>query len=168
MERKGEEGENKMGSPPGQEIRSMKIKEYMEQDHARLERILTAFFEARDQDVVRARELFHEFKSGVEKHMAWEEKILFPAIERRTGMHLPGPAVLVQFQHQHIRALFEKISAQIEKEGETEEAIKELLDLLVLHHREEERILYPWIDLSLDKEEREAVLEQMKRYSTEG
>lgn len=156
-----------MGSPPGQEIRPIKIKEYMEQDHDRLERILTAFFEARDQNVVRARKLFHEFKSGVEKHMAWEEEILFPAIERRTGMHMPGPAVLVRFQHQHIRTLFEKISAQIEKEGVTAEEIKELLDLLVLHHQEEERILYPWIDLSLDKEEREAALEQMKQFSTE-
>ncbi|WP_168063218.1 hemerythrin domain-containing protein [Candidatus Manganitrophus noduliformans] len=146
----------------------MKIKDFMTHDHERLEQILRDFLKARDQDGVRARELFNAFKSGVEKHMAWEEEILFPAIERRTGMHLPGPTVLVQSQHRQIKALFEKISAQIDKEGGTEEVLKELTGLLALHSREEERILYPWIDVSLGKEEREAALEQMKQCSTMG
>ncbi len=140
----------------------MKIKDFMAHDHEELERVLRDFLGARNQDAVHARELFHKFKTGIQAHMAWEEEILFPMIERRTGMHLPGPAVLVQAQHQHIRALFEKISALIDKEGGIEEALKELIDLLALHRREEERILYPWIDVSLGKEDREAALEQMK------
>lgn len=143
----------------------MKIKDFMTHDHERLEQILRDFLKARDHDGVRARELFDQFKTGVEKHMAWEEEILFPAIERRTGMHMPGPTVLVQSQHQQIKMLFEKLSAQIDKEGGTEEALKELIDLLARHSREEERILYPWIDVSLDKEDREAALEQMKQQS---
>lgn len=143
----------------------MTIKDFMTHDHERLEQILRDFLKARDQNDHRARELFHEFRSGVEKHMAWEEEILFPAIERRTGMHLPGPAVLVQSQHEQIKLLFKELSAQIDNEGGNEETLKALIDLLALHNREEERILYPWIDVSLGKEDREAALEEIKQHS---
>jgi iron-sulfur cluster repair protein YtfE (RIC family) len=145
----------------------MKIKDFMTHDHDRLERLLKDFLGEKDQDISRARGLIDEFKTGILKHIAWEEEILFPMIEHRTGMHMPGPTVLVQPQHQQIKSLLEKISVQIEKEGSIEGTLKELVDLLLLHNREEERILYPWIDVSLDKEDREEALKEMRQYSTD-
>lgn len=145
----------------------MEIKDFMTHDHDRLEKLLKDFLTV-SQDIVRARELIHEFKTGILRQMDWEEEILFPMIEHRTGMHMPGPTVLVKTQHQQIKSLLEKLSVQIDKEGSAEGFLKELVDLLALHSREEQRILYPWIDVSLPKEDREEALKEMKRYSTKG
>jgi len=142
----------------------MEIKDFMIQDHQRLDQALEGFVGISTNDPTLKMELFHRVRAVLERHMAWEEEILFPCIERRSGMHMPGPSALVQFQHQRIKALLEKLSIQIaNKEKEVDESQKELIALLTLHAEEEKRVLYPWIDLCLCEEDREKVLEKMKQ-----
>ena len=141
----------------------MNLKEFMTQDHNRLERILRDFLSVGDEELAQARKLFHEFKIGVERHLAWEEEVLFPSIECRTGMQAPGPSTLVRSQHRQIREFLEKIFARILNGESAKEAQRELIDLLALHSREEERVLYPWVDLCLCLEEKEEAIERMKR-----
>ncbi|HZR45825.1 MAG TPA: hemerythrin domain-containing protein [Candidatus Manganitrophaceae bacterium] len=141
----------------------MKIKDFMTEDHARLDQALHDLMIAGD-DPARQIDLFHLFRAGVERHMAWEEEILFPCIERRSGMHMPGPSSLVKFQHQQIKALLEKLSIQLtRRDQEAEESQKALSLLLARHGEEEEKVLYPWINLCLCEADREEALEKLQR-----
>lgn len=142
----------------------MTIRDFMEQDHERVDRALMEFTEIARSDPARKLELFRLLRAGLERHMGWEETVLFPCIERRSGMHMPGPSALVRFQHQQIKALLEKLSTQIIRRDQgTEESQKALAALLSLHGEEEKKVLYPWIDLCLCEEEQEEALEKMKQ-----
>jgi hypothetical protein len=145
----------------------MRIKEFMIQDHDRLDRVLREFARAGNLDPARRLELFHEFQAGLQRQMAWEEEVLFPLIECHTGMHMPNPSTRARLLHQQIRALLEKLSGQIRQEGKTEESEKALFDLLALHSGEEERVLCPWIATCLDGKAQEEALDKM-RHPAEG
>ncbi|MCL4278568.1 MAG: hemerythrin domain-containing protein [Ignavibacteriaceae bacterium] len=54
------------------------ISEFMEQDHDRLDDIYIQFKELRDSDQNKAMDIFSEFKTDLQKHILWEEEILFP------------------------------------------------------------------------------------------
>ena len=142
----------------------MEIRDFMTQDHQRLDQALKDFAGISTNDPTLKMELFHRVRAVLERHMAWEEEILFPCIERRSGMHMPGPSALVQFQHQRIKALLEKLSVQIvNKEKEVDESQEALIALLTLHAEEEEKVLYPWIELCLCEEDRKEALKKMKQ-----
>lgn len=141
----------------------MNIKDFMMQDHHRIEETLNDFLSNQDPGSARTLEMLKEIKTAIERHMAWEEEALLPCIESSTGMHMPGPSDLIRSQHRQMRALLESIHIQIVHKKGIEALQKELADLLTLHRREEERILYPWVDTCLSEEEREAALNKMKQ-----
>lgn len=143
-------------------MRTNRIKDHMIRDHDQLNRALEEFQQIKNKDPAEAWELFLEFKIGLLRHIAWEEEILFPLIECRTDMHMPGPTALVRIQHQQIKALLEQITDQIiRREESTENLEKSLIDLLTIHSEEEEKILYPWIEMTLTEADQEAALNQM-------
>lgn len=65
-------------------MRTNKIKDRLLREHDRLNQGLKELQQIKNKDPARARELFLEFKSGLLRHIAWEEEILFPLIECRT------------------------------------------------------------------------------------
>ena len=78
------------------------IRDYLSQDHARLDRLLARAGQDPDRVDTRA---FAEFRSGLLKHIGMEEKILLPAIhELRGGDPLPIAAQL-RLEHGAIAAL---------------------------------------------------------------
>lgn len=141
----------------------IKILDFMSEDHDRLDRILRGFQQAREKvDLSRARNLFQEFNAGFQQHLDWEEEILFPLIERRTGMHLPGPSTAMHVEHQQIKALLKQIEdAMGKKTAGAEESIQALAEMLTVHVKREEKVLYPWIDMTLTELEREEALNKM-------
>ena len=54
------------------------IMNFMAKDHDRLDSLFTQFRNLRNTDVKKAKGLFHEFKIGLQRHIVWEEEILFP------------------------------------------------------------------------------------------
>jgi iron-sulfur cluster repair protein YtfE (RIC family) len=140
-----------------------KIKTFMAADHQRLDGMLMEFQRLKEIDQVQARKLFHEFKVGIDRHLAWEEKILFPMIESRTGLNMPGPATITRAAHQEIKKLLEEIYDQVIKKEVWAEALEgRLVEMLLSHGEEEKRILYPWIEQSLGEAEREEALDRME------
>ena len=60
------------------------ITDFMEQDHDRLDGLFKDFQSAKAGDPAKAKALFSEFKRSLQRHIIWEEEILFPRFERRT------------------------------------------------------------------------------------
>lgn len=140
---------------------------FMQDDHDRLDKIFREFSRMKNKELKKAKPLFHDFKIGLQRHIVWEEEILFPLFEGRTGMHDAGPTFVMRMEHRQIKGFLEGIHDKI-AESEVaglDELENGLLEVLTAHNEKEENILYPWIDNSLNEEEKGNALFQMKNMS---
>ena len=139
------------------------ITEFFEQDHDRLDELFKTFQQVKRSDFAKAKESFKGFKVGLQRHIVWEEDLLFPIWEKKTGMSESGPTPVMRNEHRQIgkqlEAIHQKVMAQNPDSDQEEQA---LLDLLGSHNRKEERALYPAIDQVTSAEERETVFQEMK------
>jgi len=137
-------------------------------DHDRLDALFADFARLRRSDFARAREVFREFKFGLQRHIVWEEHILFPLFEQKTGIHQHGPTEVMRIEHRRIgdclEAIHRKVKAQDPDCGEEEEA---LLEALTVHNEKEESILYPALDRLLSDAEKAAAFEAMEKVPEE-
>ena len=139
------------------------ITEFFEQDHDRLDELFKTFQQVKRSDFAKAKESFKGFKVGLQRHIVWEEDLLFPIWEKKTGMSESGPTPVMRNEHRQIgkqlEAIHQKVMAQNPDSDQEEQA---LLDLLGSHNRKEERALYPAIDQVTCVDERETVFRDMK------
>ena len=139
------------------------ITAYYEQDHDRLDELFKTFQTSKRSDFAKAKEAFREFKVGLQRHIVWEEELLFPMWEEKTGMIEDGPTPVMRFEHEQIKQLLDAIHRKVESQdlnsGQEEQA---LVNLLSSHNRKEERALYPAIDNVASDEERATVFSNMK------
>ncbi len=139
------------------------ILEFMGKDHDRLDKIFGEFRGIVNTDVSKARPLFHDFKIGLQRHIVWEEEILFPIFENKTGMHDTGPTAVMRNEHRKIKDFLEKIHDKLAKgDNNTKSLENGLLEVLTEHNNKEESILYPWIDSETNEQEREEAFRKMK------
>ncbi len=135
---------------------------FMGEDHDRLENIFKEFKNIKTADKSRARNLFHEFKIGLQKHIMWEEEILFPLFENKTGMHDIGPTAVMRMEHRKIKDFLERIHNNLGKNIKTDNLEEGLIEVLTEHNNKEENILYLWIDSSVSVDEKEEAFTKMK------
>ncbi len=144
------------------------IVSFMEGDHDRLDQIFQNFQKAKNTDPQEAKNLFHEFRMGLRRHIVWEEEILFPLFEEKTGMTDTGPTAVMRMEHEQIKGymdqIFEKINAE---DFATENLEQSLVDVLTAHNEKEESILYPAIEDMVNPAEREQLLAKMKELPPE-
>jgi uncharacterized protein (DUF2249 family)/hemerythrin-like domain-containing protein len=118
---------------------------YLGQDHDRLDEILPDV-ERRlaAGDVAGARERFAEFTCGLDRHIEAEEQVLFPDVERRTGM-IGGPTAVMRAEHVEIRAWMAGAADALAAEDASgfRAALQRLRSVLVQHNMKEEHVLYP-------------------------
>src|SRR5579884_3385315 len=60
-------------------------------DHDRLDELLETYRRLKRVDFDQAKQAFREFKFGLQRHIIWEETVLFPLFEEKTGMRDRGP-----------------------------------------------------------------------------
>jgi iron-sulfur cluster repair protein YtfE (RIC family) len=139
------------------------IREYFAQDHDRLDSLFAIFHAEKYTEYGKAKEAFREFKTGLERHMVWEEQLLFPLWEEKTGMADSGPTCVMRGEHRHIGERLEAILQKVQNE-DPDSGIEEqaLTVLLSAHNMKEERVLYPSIDKLATDEERDQLYEKMK------
>jgi hemerythrin superfamily protein len=139
------------------------ITTFYEADHDRLDELFKTFQGLKRSDFAKAEDAFKEFKVGLQRHIVWEEELLFPLWEEKTGMIEDGPTPVMRFEHSQIKQLLESIHdkvAQQDPDSDQEEQL--LLNLLGSHNMKEERVLYPSIDNVTSAEDRETVFRNMK------
>jgi len=144
------------------------ISEFYEKDHDQLDELFKTFQQLKRSDFAKAKEAFEAFKFGLQRHIVWEEDLLFPLWERKTGRFEEGPTVVMRVEHLQIKQQLEAIHGKVaEQNPESDKEEQALLDLLGAHNRKEERALYPAIDQVANADEREAVFKNMKNIPEE-
>jgi iron-sulfur cluster repair protein YtfE (RIC family) len=151
------------------------IKVHFEADHDRLDGLFKKFQELKRVDFQKAIECFKQFKVGLQRHIVWEEEILFPLFERKMGSPL-GPTQVMRMEHRQIREYLESIHKKVHEHPpkadasggpESDQEEQMLLTVLSAHNQKEENILYPAIDRSISDEERTYVFSAMKNIPEE-
>lgn len=122
---------------------------FMGEDHDKLDNIFKEFKNIKNINKNRAKNLFHEFKTGLQRHIVWEEEILFPLFENKTGTQDTGPTTVMRMEHKKIKDFLEKIHHGLGQTTQTNDLEEGLIEVLTEHNDKEENILYPWIDNSV-------------------
>ncbi len=144
------------------------IQDYFEEDHDRLDKLFTSFQTLKRSDYPKAKEAFKQFKMGLQRHIVWEEDLLFPIWERKTGLTEGGPTQVMRMEHRQIGELLEAIHEKVKEQNpESDQEEERLQAVLASHNMKEERILYPAIDKVLEDGERVSLFKAMKEMPSE-
>jgi len=144
------------------------VSAFFEQDHDRLDELFKTFQQLKRSDFPKAKEAFKEFKFGLQRHIVWEEDVLFPLWEKKTGMSESGPTPVMRHEHRQIGQQLEAIHGKVsEQNPDSDKEEQALLDRLGSHNRKEELRLYPAIDQVAGTEEQEAIFQSMKNIPEE-
>ena len=144
------------------------ITAFYEQDHDRLDELFKTFQKLKRSDFLKADEAFKEFKFGLQRHIVWEEDVLFPLWEKETGMSEGGATSVMRAEHRQIGLHLEAIQRKVaEQNSDSDQEEQALLNLLGSHNMKEERVLYPGIDRVTSAGERETVFQNMKNIPEE-
>lgn len=138
------------------------ISQFYGHDHDELDGYFKGYCILKREDYEQAKEGFRKFESGLQRHIVWEENILFPLFEEKTGMNNSGPTFIMREEHRQIKEYLKQIYAKVEQ-NDPDTGLEEqlLLDLLKAHNQKEENILYPAIDQVTSDGEREIVFQKM-------
>ncbi len=153
-------------------MEQLDITTYFETDHSQLDGLFREYQRLKQSNQKRAEATFERFRRELKRHILWEEEILFPIFESKTGMTDRGPTVVMRMEHQRILASLESIRRRLrEVNPGTDNDEQLLLDTLARHNLKEERILYPAIDRSLSDDELTNIFKAMNnlppdRYTT--
>jgi uncharacterized protein (DUF2249 family)/hemerythrin-like domain-containing protein len=137
-------------------------------DHARLDALETAAFEARARGALaQAREIFTDFAHGLRRHIDFEERLLFPEFDRRVGLEGEnGPTAVMRAEHQAIVSLLLVMEREIDDpRAPIELSRAELRQIQRDHDLKEEQVLYPALDRMLDGPEGDAVVARIQAWT---
>jgi regulator of cell morphogenesis and NO signaling len=140
------------------------ITEALAADHDRLDALEEqAFRHFAANDVTRAQGAWAEFSFGLLRHIRFEEEILFPAFEEKTGFApTHGPTGVMRGEHREIERLVDAIGRAFTGDGTALRLRNELHRVLGEHNMKEERMLYPGTDQCLGPAERDALVARIQ------
>jgi regulator of cell morphogenesis and NO signaling len=131
------------------------IREAFAADHDRLDSLFESYRRIKRKDSDRAKEFFKEFKFALQRHIVWEEQILFPLFEEKTGIFHAGPTEVMRQEHRLIGMYLEAVHDKVRKrDPNSDNEVYALQSALALHNQKEENILYPTLDRLLSDEEK--------------
>ena len=142
---------------------TLAISAFFREDHDRLDALFQSFQTLKQKDWSKAKEAFTQFKAGLERHIRWEEDLLFPLWEDKTGMSDGGPTFVMRHEHRQIEEQLHTINQNLAAGSiDNDQAEQALLTLLGSHNLKEERVLYPSIDQVTTPAECGNIFEKMK------
>ena len=139
------------------------ITAFYEEDHDRLDKLFATYQQMKRSDFAKAKDAFRAFKIGLQRHIVWEEDLLFPLWEEKTGMSEGGPTFVMRSEHRQIGQLLESIHDAVAANNPGSDQDEQLLlSVLGSHNMKEERVLYPSIDNVTSQAERDKVFQDME------
>lgn len=105
------------------------INESLTEDHDRLDGLLESFQAWKAKDVARARDFLMQLTLGLQRNLRWEETILFPLFEQKTGQ--TGLTSTLRAEHEEIREWLAALGKKVEEnepdsDGEEKMLVEEL------------------------------------------
>lgn len=145
------------------------IIDFMGKDHDRLDKIFIEFRDFENKEISIIKSLFHDFKIGLQRHIVWEEEILFPIFEQKTGMYDFGPTAVMREEHKQIKNLLKDMHNHLINNNiePIKRISQDLLELLRIHNDKEEGILYPEIDGLINDEEKNSIYSKIRELPAE-
>ena len=138
---------------------------YMQEAHERLAAEYERSARLRDLDPDAAWVAFSEFLDGLQRHMALEEEVLFPAFRARPLAGAQDALSAIREEHRRILKLLDELQVcQAEFNPRAQAVENELRLLLNDHHAAEERVFQPWLATVLTADERHALLDRLARF----
>ncbi len=139
------------------------ILKFMSVDHDRLDNKIRMYSAEKLVDIERAESIFLLFKNELERHIIWEEDILFPVFERKAGIKDGGPTSVMRMEHIQIKNHLQEIKKILHTKKMQNPCKEEddLFKVLESHNQKEENILYPGIDNLTSEQEKEQMIKQM-------
>jgi DUF438 domain-containing protein len=136
------------------------INESLTEDHDRLDDLLERFQEWWEKDFGKARDFLTQFTLGLRRHLRWEEAILSPLFEQKTGQ--TGLTKTLRGEHEEIREWLAALDNTVEQnDAACDDEEKMLVEELGGHNAREEYALYPELDRLLTEDERKTAFEAM-------
>lgn len=127
------------------------VRDYLGDDHARCDDLFAqAEKQVADGEWDAARASHDQFIQAMERHLAIEETVVFPAFEQASGSEM-GPTAVMRHEHVQMRQLFAAMGQSLQQKN-TNDYLGNSETLLILmrqHNAKEEQILYPMIDRML-------------------
>lgn len=143
-------------------MNEQKITSFYTHDHDQLDKYFQNFQGLKKKDYAQAKENFKKFKFGLQRHIVWEEEILFPLFEEKTGMKDGGPTEVMRQEHRQIEQALEALHKKVQRQDPKSDLEEDLVwGLLKQHNMKEESILYPAIDQFISDKERQNVFGKM-------
>lgn len=142
------------------------VSDYYQHDHEEIDGIFKGFVaRLRAGDPAAALTLFDEYNARLERHIEWEEHLLFPAFERGGGPM--GPTEMMRMEHRLIRDDKTAIRARLTTAAQVEvpgilRLVDHLVETLSGHNMKEEQILYPMTDQILGDRGRQELFGRMQ------
>ncbi len=130
-------------------------------DHGRLESLEALAFGARlAGDFATALVEYGRFARGLERHVRFEDEVLFPRFEAESGLDAAlGPTAVMRREHGEILLLLESTAAAI---GDPDAPVVSLRrrfhEVICEHSEKEELVLYPGLDHLIGPEESDALV----------
>ncbi len=143
------------------DIDADRISSFFEKDHAEIDAILNGVPFDSPKEAVAG---FKEFDRRLERHIHWEERILFPFAGRKAPRLEMGPIRVMKVEHEQIRK-HKAAALDALREGDGGRAkghMEAMAGVLRDHNAKEEQILYPACDDLLSREETQEVFEQIR------
>ncbi len=147
-------------------MKTQTITSFFAEDHDRLDKLFAQWQAQKHVDFPVAKNAFREFLMGLRRHIDWEEKILFPVFDQKTGLSGNGPTAVMREEHREIKRVLENMHEFV-RGGDihTDRLEGALLAVLKEHNMKEENILYPALDSMTDDEERRKIFTEIERIS---
>ncbi|MDP3595820.1 MAG: hemerythrin domain-containing protein, partial [Nitrospirota bacterium] len=115
------------------------ISSMFDEDHDRLDELFKTFHLLKRTDPAKAQQAFADFKIGLQRHMVWEEGVLFPLWEKKTGMTEGGPTFVMRQEHREIGESLAAIDRKMQAQNpESDQEEQTFVDLLERHNMTEE------------------------------
>ncbi len=140
------------------------IYEHYTNDHEHIRRLLEQFQRLKTTQPFGAKQALTELRSALERHILWEERILFPWFDHKCAERNYSPTPAFKREHGQILIYLDDIARKVERGDFGTEEVEESLELILrLHNQREEEEFYSVLDKALNEAERGAVLEAMGR-----
>jgi len=139
------------------------IKEFMTKDHRECDdTFATMEQKANSEGLAAAKELYTEMVQEIEHHFQMEERVIFPALEEKTGM-TEGPTQMMRMEHAQMRSLIKEIGEAIEDNNKDRffGLTETMMIMIQQHNMKEEQMLYTMIQQHM-MAENDQVLEMLQ------
>jgi iron-sulfur cluster repair protein YtfE (RIC family) len=146
--------------PKSNEQEQKTISEFFEIDHREIDAIFDRVAFEKGAGAV---PVFEEFDRRLERHIGWEEDILFLAVGKAAPQLEAGPLRVMRSEHKEIRSHKAGALAAL-RQGNADaarSAAERMKEVLTQHNMKEERILYPACDEVITPAERAELLSRL-------